>query len=324
MVTRRRSILSLAFMVGVLLAAPAQASFHLMQIEQVIGGINGDVTAQAIQLRMRSAGQNLVGQSRINARDAAGLNPILIVDMTTNVANGLSGDRVLIASPTFQSNTSPVLTPDFTMTNLIPASYLAAGSLTFEADTGTIYWRLSWGGAGYTGAGNMSALNDNTANSNPPFAGSLPSTSLEAIKFTGLASAGSITGASDYLLTAGASMWANNARLSSTVVTPVGVGDPPPRSSIDLIQLSRSYPNPTHGPAQVSFALQEAGHVNLSIYSASGGLVRELIDTELASGPHQTSWDGLTKDGSQVASGVYFYRLEALGQSRTTRFVEAR
>ena len=28
-------------------------SFHLMQIEQVIGGVNGDVTLQAIQLRMR-------------------------------------------------------------------------------------------------------------------------------------------------------------------------------------------------------------------------------------------------------------------------------
>ncbi len=37
-------------------ALPAQATFHLMQIEQVIGGVNGDTTAQAIQLRMRFAG----------------------------------------------------------------------------------------------------------------------------------------------------------------------------------------------------------------------------------------------------------------------------
>src|SRR5438552_28664 len=32
------------------------------------------------------------------------------------------------------------------MANLIPASYFAAGSLTWESDGGIIYWRLSWGG----------------------------------------------------------------------------------------------------------------------------------------------------------------------------------
>ncbi len=43
------------------LALPAQATFHFMQIEQVIGGVNGDTTAQAVQLRMRPAGQVEVG-----------------------------------------------------------------------------------------------------------------------------------------------------------------------------------------------------------------------------------------------------------------------
>jgi hypothetical protein len=35
--------------------------------------------------------------------------------------------------------------------NLIPASYFAAGSLMWESDSGIVYWRLSWGGAAYTG-----------------------------------------------------------------------------------------------------------------------------------------------------------------------------
>ena len=99
-----------------------------MDLEQVIGGVNGNVNAQAIQLRMRSAGQNLVSQSRIKVRDAAGLNPILILDLTTNVTNGVAGDRVLITSSAFQTLVSPVQPPDFTMASLIPASYLAAGS----------------------------------------------------------------------------------------------------------------------------------------------------------------------------------------------------
>ena len=44
------------------LRSQAHATFHLMQIEQVIGGVNGDTSAQAIQLRMRFAGQTQVAE----------------------------------------------------------------------------------------------------------------------------------------------------------------------------------------------------------------------------------------------------------------------
>src|SRR5262245_63619959 len=117
---------------GALVAAPASATFHIMQIEQVIAGVDGNTGVQAIQLRMRSVGQNLVAQSRLNVRDANGLNPILVLDLTTNVTNSAAGARVLIASANFSTFTNPALTPDFVMTSLIPAAYLAAGSLTFE------------------------------------------------------------------------------------------------------------------------------------------------------------------------------------------------
>jgi|SRR6266850_4808177 len=58
---------------------PLHASFHLMQIEQVIGGVNGDPTAQAVQLRMRSAGQNFVSGAQLIAYGAAGNNPITLI-----------------------------------------------------------------------------------------------------------------------------------------------------------------------------------------------------------------------------------------------------
>ena len=48
-------------LLGVLALQPAaHATFHLMQIEQVIGGVNGDTTAQAIQLRMRARASKLL------------------------------------------------------------------------------------------------------------------------------------------------------------------------------------------------------------------------------------------------------------------------
>ena len=126
-------------------ASVAHATFHLMQIEQVIGGVNGDPSAQAIQLRMRAAGENLVSSARLIVVDAAGLNPIVIMDMTSDVANSSAGYRVLIASSNFASHTSPAVIPDFIMPQTIPTNYLAAGRLLYETDTGTIYWSVSWG-----------------------------------------------------------------------------------------------------------------------------------------------------------------------------------
>ena len=83
----------------VLTPQSADASFHLMQIEQVIGGVNGDVTAQAIQLRTRALGQNLVSQARLVVRDANGSNPVTIINFTSNVANTAAAVVVAAAPP---------------------------------------------------------------------------------------------------------------------------------------------------------------------------------------------------------------------------------
>src|SRR5712671_6985861 len=87
-----------------LLSLPASASFHLMQIEQVIGGVNGDTTAQAVQLRMRFGGQNFVGSTELIAYDAAGNNPITLVTIPSMVTNGAAGSRILITTASFQSH----------------------------------------------------------------------------------------------------------------------------------------------------------------------------------------------------------------------------
>ena len=194
-------------------ASPALASFHIMQIEQVMGGVSGDTTRQAIQLRMRQLGQNQMQFSRIRAWDAAGANPVLIVDMGAPVLVSTAGSRVLIASPAFG-----IVSPDFTTTNLIPVGYLAAGKLTFEDDGGFVYWSLAWGGAAYTGTNTSGdTTNDADTNFNPPFPSPLPSSNTQAVRFTGVASAPSTNNAADYALTAGAAVFTNNAGLSGTV-----------------------------------------------------------------------------------------------------------
>lgn len=211
-------------------AVPARASFHIMQTEQVIGGVNGDVTAQAIQFRQRTAFQNQMQFSRYVVRNASGGSPIILAAPASPVPNFNTGDRVLFATPSFAAYTSPAVVPDFTM-SAVPASYLAAGTLTFEDNTfGTVYWRLSWGGASYTGPGTGDLTNDADGNFHPPFGGPLPSSTLQALRFNGSATAPSTNNAADYSITPGAAVFVNNAGTSFTVIPA-----PPTQLSIDQI-----------------------------------------------------------------------------------------
>lgn len=196
-------------------APAASASFHFMQIEQVIGGVDGDTTQQAIQLRTRAGGQNLVSQARVRAFDAAGGSPVLLVDMGSNVPMAGAGVRILIATAEFAA--AQGVTPDFIMTSPIPPGYLAAGRITFEQNTGTILWSLSWGGAGYTGSNAGDTDNDANGDFGPPFANALPSASVSALLFTGPSNALSTTNLADYGITKGPALFTNNAGESEIV-----------------------------------------------------------------------------------------------------------
>jgi hypothetical protein len=223
---RRHSLVNLrilAALASLALALPVQASFHLMQIEQVIGGVNGDTTAQAVQLRMRMANENFVSGSKLIAFDAAGNNPITILTFTSNVTTAAAGSRILISTANFANYEASPITSDFTMTNPIPASYLAAGRLVYQRPTyqaGNALWSVSWGGASYTGANTGTLDNDADGNFAPPFAGALPSGSLTALLFNGVASALSTNNAADYAVTAGTATFSNNAGASTSLTTP--------------------------------------------------------------------------------------------------------
>ena len=195
-------------------ANSALATFHFMQIEQVIGGVEGDVTAQAIQLRLRDAGQHVVNQSRIRAWDANGANPVVLRNLNFPVLSGAPGRRILLVTESFLSTTSPATVPNFSMIP-IPQSYLVAGSLTYESDAGEIVWRVSWGGAAYTGSNHGDEIaNDPDGDFGPPFSGALPYTGCQALQFQGLFSAQSSTNLSDYAITVGPAVWMNNGEQS--------------------------------------------------------------------------------------------------------------
>jgi hypothetical protein len=192
-----------------------------MHIEQVVGGVNGDTTLQAVQLVMRFNGQEQVQQARLRAWDAAGQNPILVADLDRAVPMGTAGARVLIASPDFGRATDPPVVPDFLMTNLIPPPYLAAGNLTFENDEQTfVVWRLSWGGVSFTGSTRGAETNNDDGEFGPPFPGPLPSDDVRALLYHGAVGGLSTSNADDFTLTEGTATFINNLGDVFTVTTP--------------------------------------------------------------------------------------------------------
>ncbi len=200
------------------ISTSARATF-LVQIEQVIGGANGDTSAQAIQLRYRKPGDLSLEYARLRAWDANGENPITIIDFgdpaTEWPPGGLQlalGYRILIASPNLTEHTDRPVRADFTMTNLIPEEYLTAGRITFEYRvTGDIYWSLSYGGAAYTGPTTGMPHNDDDGDFGPPFDGPIPSESINGLLFVAGFPWLSSTNEDDYAQTPSSAIFANNA-----------------------------------------------------------------------------------------------------------------
>jgi hypothetical protein len=80
-------------------------------------------------------------------------------------------------------------------------------------------------------------------------------------------------------------------------------------------------PNPSAGPARLTFTLAEAGPVRLGLYDLGGRAVRTLVRDARGAGSCTVAWDGRDDRGAPVPPGVYFARLEAGGRALVRRLV---
>ncbi|MBT3345736.1 MAG: T9SS type A sorting domain-containing protein [Gemmatimonadetes bacterium] len=85
--------------------------------------------------------------------------------------------------------------------------------------------------------------------------------------------------------------------------------------------LEQSYPNPARSEVIIPYTLAEGGAVRLTLYNVLGQSVRVLVDDYRVAGPHQVGCDGRDLHGNPLSSGIYFYRLESLGQQSSRRLV---
>ena len=90
------------------------------------------------------------------------------------------------------------------------------------------------------------------------------------------------------------------------------------------LALAANYPNPFNATTAIRYALPAAGPVHLAVYALNGQQVRTLVQGVTAPGWHVARWDGRDDAGRAVASGVYLYRLAAVGGVRTGKMTLVR
>ena len=75
--------------------------------------------------------------------------------------------------------------------------------------------------------------------------------------------------------------------------------------------LYRNYPNPFNPTTTIRYDLPKESRVRIVIYDALGQVIRQLIDGDQSAGYQLMVWDGRNEKGNSVASGMYFYQIEA-------------
>lgn len=82
------------------------------------------------------------------------------------------------------------------------------------------------------------------------------------------------------------------------------------------LMLGQNYPNPFNPTTNITFALPNESHVTLKVYNSLGQEVSTLVEGNMGAGTHNLVWDG-----SRLASGVYFYRMQAGNQVITKKML---
>jgi hypothetical protein len=75
--------------------------------------------------------------------------------------------------------------------------------------------------------------------------------------------------------------------------------------------LSQNYPNPFNPSTVIRYALPEASQVTMRVYNLLGQEVATLVNDVREAGYHEVVWSSRNNAGVTLATGVYFYRIEA-------------
>ena len=80
--------------------------------------------------------------------------------------------------------------------------------------------------------------------------------------------------------------------------------------------LSQNYPNPFNPTTKISYSVPFDSKVTISVYSVTGELVMELVNDNVSAGSYSVDFDG-----SNLASGMYIYKMTAGSFTQTNKMM---
>ncbi len=114
---------------------------------------------------------------------------------------------------------------------------------------------------------------------------------------------------------------------STALVTNVSLtGSSSPVSNADgisplITELGANYPNPFNPTTTISFSLKKSGPVNIDIYNILGQKVKTLHSGETPAGIYNLTWNGKDDNHQNVASGMYFYKMQSREYTNTRKMI---
>jgi hypothetical protein len=85
-------------------------------------------------------------------------------------------------------------------------------------------------------------------------------------------------------------------------------------------ELAQNYPNPFNPATTIAYKLPRESHVSIKVYNVLGQRVSTIVDEVLPAGNYTEEWSA-DDSGQELASGVYFYRIEAEGFSAVRKMM---
>jgi hypothetical protein len=85
--------------------------------------------------------------------------------------------------------------------------------------------------------------------------------------------------------------------------------------------LARATPNPFRSSTAIEFSVPTRTRVSIEIYNVLGQRVRTLVNETLDANIHVREWNGRSDDGTNLSSGIYFYKMTADDFESTRRVV---
>lgn len=76
-------------------------------------------------------------------------------------------------------------------------------------------------------------------------------------------------------------------------------------------EVNQNYPNPFNPITIIDFAIPEESRVTIKVYNILGQVVNTLLDEVKSPGNYRVNFNGVNNKGEQLASGIYFYKIEA-------------